>query len=99
MDIRNRKLADKGDPLGIDALTLHPVPAERIWSVQHNKLLPLFGARLKAFAHGADVGVTTATNILHIINQHIDSLEHSRGWFSGITVEGVSRKTSQGIAS
>ena len=87
MDIRNGELTHKGDPLSIDPLPLDTIPSQRIRTIKDHKLLPLLRTGLQALAHRADVGVAAASDILHVIDEHINSSQHLTGWFSRITIE------------
>ena len=91
MDIRNGKLPNKGDPLRIDPLSLHTVSSERIRTIQNDEFLTLLCTGLKALPHRADVSVATAADILHVVNQHIDTGKHLGSRLSGVTVERISR--------
>ena len=95
MDIRNRELPDKGDPLLLDPLTLDSVAAKGIGTVQDDKLLSLLRTGLQALPHGADVGIAAAPDILHIEDEHIDSGEHLWSRLPGIAVEGVGRESCE----
>src|SRR5258708_35519148 len=79
MDVRDWKLSDKGNPTRFDGRPFNTHAAERIWTVEHDKINIVFGSRLHAFSHRADVSVRSTTDVLDVEHEHVDAAQHRRG--------------------
>src|ERR1043166_1570374 len=89
VDVRNWKLSDKRDPTWFDGRPFDAHAAERIWTVEHDKIHIVFGSRLHAFSYPADVSVRSTTDILNVEDKHVDAAHHGRCRFSRRTVKRV----------
>ena len=58
----------------------------------------MFAGRFHAASHGADVGITAATDILEIEYKNIDPAQHRRGRFARRAVQRVRNQSCHGIA-
>ena len=71
-------------------IAFHFVATHGIRAVEHHKFFAIFGTGFHTHAHCGIEGVGAATNVLNVVNQHINVFEHCGGGLVGFAVKWVS---------
>src|SRR6266487_2366190 len=87
VDVRNWKLSDKGNPTWFDGRPFDAHAAERIWTVEDDKLDIVLGRGFHAFRHRADVSIRSTADVLNVEHEHVHAAQHRRCRFSRRAVE------------
>jgi len=95
--IRNGKLAHEGEESRTGEQALHFNSSQGIGPVQNHKADVVFCRGLHGQSQRADVGIGAGADVLDIIYQHVNPLQHLRRGFTGFPVNAVHRQTGMGV--
>ena len=97
VEVRNGVFAHERVIAVLHQISLHLVAAQRIGPVEHHEFLALLGTSLHAHPHGGIEGVAAAPDVLNVVDQHVDVLEHLGRGLVRLAVERVHLHAGFGV--
>ena len=90
--IGDAEFTDEGEEVRFHEASLDLEAAQRVGTVQDHHFDVLLGTGTHHQAQGGDEGIGTGTDVLDVIDHHIDPLQHVGRRFPGGTVQGIHRE-------